>query len=479
MVTPLWVCGQPEMTDETLVSINPADGTIAGEVCIASPRLVDQAVRATHDAWRRSDWPHRLPHERARVLVRVAERLEAERESLAELQMHDSGKPLAECRKMVTTAAGSFRFFAAVLETEETEVTPPRGSYVSMTVVEPYGVVALITPWNSPIMQEAQKAAPALATGNAVIIKPSEETPQLAFHLARICADAGVPRELVTVLPGTGETTGAALVAHPLVRMVSFTGGTETGRAIGAVCAERIIPAALELGGKSPHIVFADADLDRALDAVASGIFGSAGQSCVAGSRLLVEESIAEPFITRLAERADALRVGHPADPATQMGPLVSQHHRDRVESYIRIGLEEDGGRLRAGGVRPDDPALANGAYVRPTVIDGVSNDARCAQEEIFGPVIVCVPFRTENDLIEMANDSVYGLAAGIWSGSFDRAWRVGRAVQAGSVWINCYKQSSISSPFGGFKESGLLREKGRQGLRLYGALKSIYLGLQ
>lgn len=478
MVTPLWLCGQPETTDEVLVSIDPADGTVAGEVCAANPALVDQAVRATHRAWMRSDWPHRPPHERARVLARVADGLEAERETLATLQMRDSGKPIGECRKMVTAAAGAFRFYGAVLETEQTEVTPPRGPYVSMTVLEPYGVVALITPWNSPIMLEGQKAAPALAAGNAVIIKPSEETPQLALHLARICAEAGVPGELISVLPGVGETTGQALVDHPLVRMVSFTGGTETGRAIGAVCARRIIPAALELGGKSPHIVFADADLDRALEAVASGIFGSAGQSCVAGSRLLIEDSVAEPFIDRLAAHAEALRVGHPAESKTQMGPLISVRHRDRVADFVRIAQETDGGRIRAGGTRPDDPALSDGAYLRPTVIDGVSNQARCAQEEIFGPVIVCIPFRGEDDLIALANDTPYGLAAGIWSRSFDRAWRVGRAIQAGSVWINCYKQSSIASPFGGFKDSGLLREKGRQGLRLYGALKSIYLGL-
>ncbi len=478
MVTPLWVCGQAVTTPETITSIDPATGDVAGVYCAADVDTVDAAVRATHEAWTRSDWPHRLPHERARVLVRVADGLDAEREALAIDQMHDSGKPIAECRKMVASAASAFRFYAAVLESEETEVTPPRGAYVSLTVLEPHGVVALITPWNSPIMLEGQKAAPALAAGNAVVIKPSEETPHLALHLARICVAAGVPEGLVTVLNGRGETTGAALVAHPLVRMVSFTGGTETGRAIGRICAEKIIPAALELGGKSPHIVFADADLERALAAVSSGIFGSAGQSCVAGSRLFVQESIAEPFIQRLATRADAIRVGPPPHADTEMGPLISLRHRERVEGYIAVALKEDGGRLRAGGTRPDDPALAAGAYVRPTVIDQVSNQARSAQEEIFGPVIVCMTFRAEDDLIEMANDTAYGLAAGIWSGSFDKAWRVGRAIQAGSVWINCYKQSSIASPFGGFKESGLLREKGRQGLRIYGGLKSIYLGL-
>ncbi|MBB4265642.1 aldehyde dehydrogenase family protein [Roseospira visakhapatnamensis] len=478
MVTPLWVRGQAEKTDETITSINPADGTIAGTCCAADARCVDQAVRATHDAWCRSDWPHRLPHERARVLAHVADALDGARDTLAVHQMRDCGKPLAECRRMVTAAAGAFRYYAAVLECEETEVTPPRGPSVSMTVLEPLGVVALVTPWNSPIMLEGQKAAPALAAGNAVVIKPSEETPHLALHLARLCVEAGVPPALLTVLPGRGETTGAAVVGHPLVRMVSFTGGTETGRAIGRVCAEKIIPAALELGGKSPHIVFEDADLDRALDAVTAGIFGSAGQSCVAGSRLLVQASIAEPFIARVAARADALRVGPPDHPDTAMGPLISTRHRDRVESYIRIALRDDGGRLRAGGGRPDDPALAAGAYLRPTVIDGLPNTARCAQEEIFGPVLACIPFRDEDEAIELANDTVFGLAAGIWSGSFDRAWRVGRAIQAGSVWINCYKRSSISAPFGGFKDSGLLREKGRQGLRLYGGLKSISVGL-
>ena len=241
--------------------------------------------------------------------------------------------------------------------------------------------------------------------------------------------------------------------------------------------ADNLTPVTLELGGKSPHIVFADARQDKALEEVAKGIFGSAGQSCVAGSRLLVEETIAEKFISRLAERAENYRVRLPDDPQAEMGPLISFAHRDKVEYYINLAGEE-GGRIRAGGMRPAGEQFAKGAFLQPTVIDRLPNSSRAAQEEIFGPVIVCIPFKNEQDLIEKANASDFGLAAGIWSEDFPKAWRIGRHIEAGSIWVNCYKHSSISSPFGGFKNSGIMRQKGRQGLRLYGNLKSVYLGL-
>ena len=462
---------------EKLVSINPADGSVVAEVRTTQAREIDAVVERARAAYHRSGWAQVRPDRKAVVMHEVARRLIAEKERLAILQMRDNGKPLAECRGMVDAAAGAFRYYAGVIETHETEVTPPRGDYVSLTVLEPFGVVAAITPWNSPIMNEAQKVAPALAAGNAVILKPSEETPLLAPELARICLEAGLPEDQLQIVQGTGEEIGATLVSHPGVRMISFTGGTDTGRAIARAAGERLIPTALELGGKSPHVVFADADLEQAIAAVASGIFGSSGQSCVAGSRLFVQESVYRQVVEGVAERAQKARVAAPDDPAVEVGPLASFRHRDKVVRHVREGLRQ-GGNVLAGGAAPDGDIYAHGAYYQPTVIEGLSHDARLCREEIFGPVLVVLPFRDEADLIAQANGTSYGLACGIWTESFKRGWRVGRALEAGSVWINTYKQSSISSPFGGFKDSGIGREKGVDGLRLYAQVKSMYFGL-
>lgn len=463
--------------EEEIVSIDPADGSLVGAVPATPPGEIDGVVERAWSAFRTSSWRAMAPQRKALVMQEIARSILAEKETLAHLQMRDSGKPLAECRAMVDSAAGAFRYYAGVVETMETELQPSRGEYVAMTVVEPYGVVLCITPWNSPIMNEAGKVAPALAAGNAVILKPSEDTPLLAPELARICLEAGLPEGQLQVVQGKGETVGAALVAHPGVRMISFTGGTATGRAIGKVAGERLVPVALELGGKSPHVVFADADLDHAVAAVAAGIFGSAGQSCVAGSRLFVEESVYREVVDRVAERARAVRVRAPGDPEVEVGPLCSFHHRDKVAAHVARGLAQ-GGTVLAGGAIPTGQAYDKGAYYLPTVIEGLQSDAILCQEEIFGPVLVALPFRDEADLIEKANGTAFGLACGIWTESFKRGWRVGRALEAGSVWINTYKQSHISSPFGGFKASGIGREKGIDGLRLYGQVKSIFLGL-
>lgn len=462
---------------DTIVSINPANGSIAGTVRRSTVADVDSAVAHAWASFRSQPWRNLRLDQRATTLYEIGRRLLLEREPLARLQMLDSGKPWKECLNMVDSAAGSFRYYAAVCETHQGEITPARGEYFSLAIAEPYGVIAAITPWNSPIMNEAQKAAPALAAGNAVILKPSEETPQLALELQRICLEAGLPEGMLIVLTGYGEDVGAALVRHPGVRMVSFTGGTDTGRAIGAIAGQRLIPAGLELGGKSPHIVFADADINKAIAGVMSGIFGSAGQSCVAGSRLFVERSIYDSFIEELTLRTSNVRVGLPDDPNTQVGPLVSQQHRDKVAGYVNLARSE-GGRIRAGGYAPDTGALANGAFYMPTVIDGLSNRARVCQEEIFGPVLVALPFDGEADLVAQANDTAFGLAAGIWTSEYAKAWRMARELEAGSVWINTYKQSHIATPFGGFKDSGIGREKGLQGLRLYSQNKSIYWGL-
>lgn len=462
---------------QILTSINPADGSIAGCVSRATVQDVDDAVAAAWDAFRNKPWRGLRADQRATTLYEIGRRLSGERESLARLQMADSGKPLKECLHMVDAAAGHFRYYAAVCETWQNEVTSPRGEYFSLALAEPFGVVACITPWNSPIMNEAQKAAPALAAGNAVLLKPSEETPQLALELVRICLEAGLPEGLLIALPGLGEDVGAALVRHPGVRMVSFTGGTQTGRAIGAIAGQRLIPVGLELGGKSPHIVFEDADIDRAVAGVMSGIFGSAGQSCVAGSRLFVQKNIYRKFLEALVERTRAVRVGLPGDSDVQMGPLVSAGHRDKVASYVDVARSE-GGQVLVGGAPPQDPRLQHGCFYMPTVIDGLTNRARVCQEEIFGPVLVALPFEDEADVIAQGNDTAFGLAAGMWTADYARAWRVARALEAGSIWINTYKQSHITTPFGGFKDSGIGREKGLHGLRLYSQVKSLYFGM-
>lgn len=464
-------------SDEVIVSINPADGSVAGTVLRATREDVDLAVKTAWEAFHNKAWRNLRPDQRAGILYEIGRRLSAERESLAHLQMLDSGKPMKECINMVDSAAGHFRYYAAACETWQNEVTSPRGEYFSMALAEPFGVVACITPWNSPIMNEAQKAAPALAAGNAVILKPSEETPQLAIELVRIATEAGLPEGLLIALPGYGEDVGDALVNHPGVRMVSFTGGTETGRVIAAAAGRRLIPVGLELGGKSPHIIFDDANFDHAVAGVASGIFGSAGQSCVAGSRLFVQKSIYAKFVAAVAEAAKNVRVRLPDDTAVQMGPLVSRGHRGKVAGYVDLARSE-GGVVLAGGSIPSGAEFAQGCFYQPTVIDGLSNQARACREEIFGPVLVAIPFEDEEDVIAQANDTVFGLAAGMWTADYSRAWRVARALEAGSVWINTYKQSHIATPFGGFKESGIGREKGLHGLRLYSQVKSVFFGM-
>ncbi|MCB8889511.1 aldehyde dehydrogenase [Vreelandella malpeensis] len=461
-----------------LISTNPATGEEVGRVIVTTPEGLDAVVDRAWQAFHHSGWKNLMPHQRADVLRRIADRLQEKKAYLASLQMQDNGKPLSECRGMVDYAVGAFRYYASACETLETEVTPPRGQYVSMTVLEPYGVVAAITPWNSPIMNDATKVAPALAAGNAVILKPSEDAPLLAPELERIALEAGLPEGLLQVVQGQGRDIGSALVGHEGVRMISFTGGTTTGRAIGRVAADRVVPAALELGGKSPHIVFDDADLSLAVPAVLAGIFGSAGQSCVAGSRVFIHRSIYQSVLDQLVERTRQIRIAAPDAEGIEMGPLASFQHRERVEQFVERAREE-GGRILCGGARPTGAEFEQGAYYLPTIIDGLGIDAVSCQEEAFGPVLVALPFDDEASLIEAANGTAFGLACGMWTESFKRAWRVARAIDAGSMWINTYKQSVTSTPFGGFKYSGIGREKGLEGLKLYGQVKSLFFGLQ
>jgi len=457
-------------------TVNPATGRPNRSVCAATAEHVDAAVRAGRRAAAAPAWRNALPHQRARVLSAIADGMEREADTLARLQMMENGKVWRECRNQVASAVATFRYYAAVCETIGSEVTPARGGYISMTTYEPYGVIAAITPWNSPLTMEAQKVAPALAAGNSVVLKPSEVTPSTALELGRIALAAGLPPGLLNVLPGTGAQAGAALVAHEGVGMISFTGGTQSGRAIARQAAANLIPVALELGGKSPHILFEDADLDSAVKEVAGGIFEGSGQSCVAGSRLFVQRGVLESFVERLVRHARDIRVDMPDAEGAQMGPIATFAHREKVESMVARAVDE-GGMVLTGGERMEGK-LSGGSFYRPTIVAGLSNRSFLAQQEVFGPVLCVLPFDDEQDLIAQANDSAYGLAAGIWTRDFARAWRVGRALQAGVVWINTYKQLSISTPFGGFKESGIGREKGVSGMRLYQQSKAFYLGL-
>ena len=458
-------------------SLYPADGSVSAELHAASAEDTAEAIEGAHAAFLKTDWATRKPHERSLVLYRVAEAIRARREELAQLQRRDNGKPINETRALVDSAAGTFQFMAAACETLEDQITPQRGAHLTMSLHEPMGVIGAITPWNSPIASEAQKMAPALAAGNAVVVKPAEVTPLAALELARICEQCGVPKGIVSVLPGKGSVVGDAIVKHPLVKRVSFTGGTTTGRAIAHQAADKMMPVSLELGGKSPTMVFDDADLDHAVAGVLYGIFSSSGESCIAGSRLFVQRRLYDEFMGRLVAGAKALRVGDPVSERTQMGPLVSLAHRESVERYVARGLA-DGGRLLTGGVRPTGEGRESGCYYTPTIIEGLRNDQSICQEEIFGPVLVALPFDDEDDLIAQANDSVYALAAGIWSRDYKRIWRIARAVQAGTVWINTYKQFSISTPFGGWRDSGVGREKGRLGILEYMQQKSLYWGI-
>ncbi|MFF0465588.1 aldehyde dehydrogenase [Streptomyces mexicanus] len=461
-------------------TVNPADGTLITTVHAASPADVDEAARAAADAAAAPAWRDLLPHQRARVLTRIGDLIEEHAAELSALQTADTGKTLTETRALALSAAGTFRYTAAALETAEDALTPARGPYVTMSVHEPIGVVGAINPWNSPIASDAQKVAPALAGGNAVLLKPAEWTPlvSLAFGrlVHRVLTEAGLPTALLSVLPGKGSVVGDAIVTHPLVRRIGFTGGTATGRSIARAAADKLVPASLELGGKSPTIVREDADVRQALAGVMFGIFSSSGQSCIAGSRLFVHRSLYDSFLGELVERVRKLRVGPGTDPATQVAPLVHHRHRDAVAAYVDLARAE-GGRILCGGAAPDGPSYAAGAYYLPTVIDGLPNSARVCQEEIFGPVLVALPYEDEDDLVRQANASVYGLACGIWTRDARAAWRLARRIDAGTVWINTYKQFSISTPFGGMKDSGLGTEKGRDLIRAYQRQKSLYWG--
>lgn len=463
-----WAQGQGPLITSKFAAEDVVNTALNG----ASKADVEDAIRRAKAA--QPAWGALKPHERATVLYRISEGIAANIERIAWVQSRDTSKTLTETRALAASAAGTFRYFAAVLETSDELLTVPRGDHVTASLHEPLGLVAAITPWNSPIASDAQKVAPALAAGNAVLLKPSSWSPLVSLELARIVECAGLPEGLFSVLPGSGREVGNLLVEHRDIAKVSFTGGTQTGRRLAHVAAEKLMPISLELGGKSPTIVFDDCDLDIAIAGILFGIFSSSGQSCIAGSRLFVQQNIYDSFLACLIKATRALNVGHPFDPQTQVSSLVHPEHRASVEAFVELARTE-GGTIATGGARPGNEDLANGAYYLPTIITGLTNQARTCREEIFGPVLVVMPFTDEADVIEQANDNDYGLACGIWSKDHIRCNRLARAIRAGTVWVNTYKQFSISTPFGGDGESGIGREKGRAGLRAYQRQKSVY----
>jgi acyl-CoA reductase-like NAD-dependent aldehyde dehydrogenase len=455
----------------------PADGSLNAHLPGASLEDVDLAMERAQDAAADPAWRRLLPHERAAYLYCIADGIAQSADRISQVQSRDTGKTLTETRALAMSAAGTFRYMAATLETMEDALTPSRGNFLTMSVHEPLGVTAGITPWNSPIASDAQKVAPALAAGNAILLKPSSWSPLVCLELARVIEAAGLPKGLFSTLPGAGSVVGDRLVTHPAVRKVSFTGGTETGREIARKAAEKLMPVSLELGGKSPAIVFADADLDIACAGVMFGIFSSTGQSCIAGSRLFVERSIYDTFVAKLVAATERLRIGHPFDAATQVAPLIRPKHRDEVEAHVKRA-RDDGGMVLTGGERPAAADYAEGTYYRPTIVAGLDNTAGLCRDEVFGPVLAVLPFDDEGDLVRQCNDNSYGLACGVYTRDFPKAWRVARSIDTGTVWINTYKQFSISTPFGGTKDSGLGREKGQDGIRAWMAQKSLYCDL-
>jgi aldehyde dehydrogenase (NAD+) len=454
--------------------INPATGGVLCQVARCGGAEIDSAVRAADAAL--PGWAGMPTAQRGRLLLRVASKVREWEEELAVLETLNNGKPLREARDDVVKSAEAFEFYAGMADKLFGSTIPISPQYLSYTLREPMGVTAHISPWNYPLRLAVRSVAPALAAGNTVVLKPAEETPLTALRLARALSEAGLPDGVFNVIPGVGPEAGAALVDHPLVRHISFTGSVETGIEVMQRAALRVVPLTLELGGKSPNIVLADADLDLALRGTIEAIFTNAGQVCCAGSRLLLEDTIYQEFLDRLIDRARQLRLGPGLDDP-DMGPLISEAHRDRVLSYIALGQEE-GGTLLLGGKAPDHPACRSGYFVEPTLLGGASNTTRVAREEIFGPVLTIFPFHTEAEAIRLANDSPYGLVAGVWTSNLNRAHTFAARLQAGQVYINDFFSGSVASPFGGYKQSGFGRERGVEALHHYTQVKSVCVRL-
>jgi acyl-CoA reductase-like NAD-dependent aldehyde dehydrogenase len=452
---------------------DPATGEALASVAQATPDDVAEAALLA-DATYRRDWKRRTPRERAGILWKLAGLIRGKSEELSQLESRNVGKPIAAARGEILSGADCFEYYAGAATKFGGSTLPVSAPGASFTFREPLGVCGLIVPWNFPFVIATWKVAPALAMGNTVIVKPASDTPLSALRLGELAIEAGVPPGAIQVLPGPGETVGAALVKHPLVRKISFTGSTESGKSVMRLAADGIKRVSLELGGKSACIIFDDADLSTCLSSALWSAFDNAGQDCCARSRFLVQHTIYDRVVADLTGKAAAIRVGNPLLPETEMGPLITAAHRDKVRGWLSIG-ESEGARRVTGGVLPEDPALAKGSFLTPAVLADVDNEMRVAREEIFGPVLSIIPFRDEEDAVRLANASRYGLSGSLFTRDIGRALRVARAVETGVLSVNSSRSVFLEAPFGGVKESGLGRELGLAALEHYTETKSVF----
>jgi len=451
---------------ETFDTLDPATENVLATVAVAQAEDVDVAVSSARETF--PDWKTTPPQERGRLLKELADRIRSEQERLARVETLDNGKPMGHAESDVEVCARYFEYYAGIADKIHGDSIPLTDDYADYTIQEPLGVTAQIIPWNLPTNIFGRAVAPALATGNVTVVKPAEQTPLTAIEISKLALDVGIPAGVLNVVPGFGEEAGAALSGHPDVDGISFTGSVPTGQEVMKTAAENVTETHLELGGKSPNVVFPDADMETALDSAITGIFANAGQVCSAGSRLLVHEDIHEEFVDQLAARTEDLSVG-PGVDGNDIGPLVSAEQQEKVKRYLEIGYEEVGEPVTGGEVLNRD-----GYFVEPTIFDDATNDMRISQEEIFGPVLSVIPFADEDEAIELANDVDYGLVAGVFTENLGRAHRFARDVRAGQIYINEWFAGGVETPFGGFKESGFGREKGLAAVESYTQTKNV-----
>jgi aldehyde dehydrogenase (NAD+) len=461
------------LSDRTFPALNPATGETIARVAEAGPADVDRAVKAARAAVEKGPWAKMDAAERGRLMFKLADLIERDAEELAVLESLNGGKTIRDSRGDMVGVVNTLRYYAGWADKVEGKTVPVRGNFLSYTLRQPVGVVGQIIPWNFPLLMLAWKWGPALACGNAVVMKPAEQTPLTALRVCELAREAGFPPGVINVVNGPGETTGHAMVVHPDIDKIAFTGHVDTAKVITRNAAETLKRTTFELGGKSPNVVFADCDLEQAVAGAFHAIYFHGGQCCTAGSRLFVEGKVHQDFVERLAEKTKERRLGDPLDEATEQGPQVSQEQMDKVLGYVELGRKE-GATLRAGGRRRGD----KGFFVEPTIFDGVTDEMSIARDEIFGPVVAVLPFRSLDEVIDRANRTNYGLAAAVWTRDIDKAHTFAREVKAGTVWVNCYHVVDATTPFGGFKMSGHGRENGEAALEHYTELKTVTIKL-